>query len=79
MKTITYSLGCLALLATLISCSADELETTNNQQKAIISQTNNFTFSKDGDIDPPIPAPKPLDATTEKDGDIDPPIPAPKP
>jgi hypothetical protein len=60
MKTITYAIGIFALLVTMSSCTADELEQVNETNNTITMQTTNTAESaKEGDIDPPIPATKP--------------------
>lgn len=57
MKYLIYSIAFLTLLASLTSCTADEIQETNN---TTISQTNtNPTYGKDGDIIPPIQLPIP--------------------
>ncbi|SFB01156.1 hypothetical protein SAMN05660845_1298 [Flavobacterium swingsii] len=51
MKTIIYTLGIIALLLTFSSCTVEEV---------IANATNQTTTEVGSDIDPPIPAPKPM-------------------
>jgi hypothetical protein len=51
MKTITYTLGIIALLLTFASCTVEDV---------IDNVTNQTTTQTCTDIDPPIPAPKPM-------------------
>ncbi|WP_395046709.1 hypothetical protein [Flavobacterium sp.] len=51
MKTIIYALGIIVLLLTFSSCTVEEILASSNNQTVLPC---------DSDIDPPIPAPKPM-------------------
>ena len=51
MKTITYTLGIIALLLTFASCTVEDV---------IDNVTNQTTTQTCAGIDPPIPMPKPM-------------------
>ncbi|WP_324217098.1 hypothetical protein [Flavobacterium sp.] len=57
MKNITYAIGIFALLVTMSSCTADELEQANEMNNTMT--TNTVESAREGDIDPPIPMPLP--------------------
>ena len=52
MKTITYTLGIIALLLTFASCTVEDVI------ENVTNQTTTQTCAVD--IDPPIPMPKPM-------------------
>jgi len=59
MKTITYAFGIFALLATMSSCTTEELELANNSSSTLTDQAAAYIeLSVDGDIDPPVSGPK---------------------
>lgn len=60
MKSITYFIGIFALILTLSSCTADEIEPVNASKiTAIVQPNNTINLTTEANIEIPIQFPRP--------------------